>query len=142
MTLDTGGARALSNFNIKSLVEYLQIPHYKGTFMKDQLSGKPKETECAIVNFNNSNQPGTHWVAFYKNGVQRIYFDSFGQIPPTEIQKYLKTPEEYKHNTPVIERNTDVVQKPNTNICGHLCIYVLDQLNKGIPYQDIINSLW
>ena len=136
------GARPLTNIDINSLVDYLNIPNYKGTFMKDQLIGKPKETECAVINLNNSDQSGSHWVAFYKHGDQRYYFDSFGQIPPTEIQKYLKTPEEYKHNIPVIQRNTDIVQKPNTNICGHLCIYVLDQLNKGIPYQDIINSLW
>ena len=136
------GARPLTNFDIDSLVEYLDIPNYKGTFMKDQLIGKPKETECAVINLQNSNQAGSHWVAFYKDGEQRIYFDSFGQIPPTEIQKYLKTAEEYKQNIPVIQRNTDIVQKPNTNICGHLCIRVLDKLSKGAPYQKIIDSLW
>ena len=49
------GARPLTNFDIDSLVKYLDIPNYKGTFMKDQLIGKPKETECAVINLQNSN---------------------------------------------------------------------------------------
>ena len=110
MSMSEYGARTLTNFDINSLVEYLKIPNYKGTFMKDQLIGKPKETECAVVNFNNSDQIGSHWVAFYKNGEQRIYFDSFGQIPPIEIQKYLKTPEEYKHNILVISPKLHILR--------------------------------
>ena len=109
--------------------------------MRDQLPRKPEYKECGILNFNTSTEPGSHWVAYYKNGDERIYFDSYGQVPPTELQKYLKTQKEFRNNEPVIQRNTDIVQKPNTKVCGQLCIYVLDQLSKGAQYQDIINSL-
>jgi len=44
---------------------------------------------------------GTHWVAWYKNGNKKYYFDSFGLNPPLEIMKYLKAPVFY---------NTDRVQ--------------------------------
>ena len=110
--------------------------------MRDELVGTPAQQECGVVNFNTSSEPGSHWVAYYKNGKDRIYFDSFGQVPPTEIQKYLKTKEEFENNAPVIQRNTDIVQKPNTDICGHLCLYVLDNLSKGAKFQEIINTLW
>ena len=109
--------------------------------MRDELTDKPDEKECAIVNFNKSSEPGSHWVAYYKNGDERIYFDSFGHVAPTEIQRYLKTPEEFDKNEPVIQRNTDIVQKFNTEVCGQLCIYVLDSLSKGAKFQDIIDSL-
>ena len=131
----------LSNFDILKLVRDLNIPNFKGPFMRDQLPTKPEYKECGIVNFNTSAEPGSHWVAYYKNGDKRIYFDSYGQIPPTELQKYLKTQKEFQNNEPVIERNTDIVQKPNTKVCGQLCIYILDQLSKGAQYQDIISSL-
>ena len=91
---------------------------------------------------NTSKEPGSHWVAYFRDGSKKIYFDSFGQVIPTEIQKYLKTKDEYRNNQAVIERNTDVVQEPNTVICGHLCLYVLDNLSKGVNFQEIINTLW
>ena len=109
--------------------------------MRDELPEQPEEKECGIVNFNKSSEPGSHWVAYYKDGNERIYFDSFGCVAPIEIQKYLKTTKEFLDSEPVIQRNTDIVQKFNTEVCGQLCIYVLDSLSKGAKFQDIIDSL-
>ena len=131
----------LSNFDIMKIVQYLNIPEFRGVYMRDQLPAIPKIKESGIVNLNTSAENGSHWVAYYKDGAKRLYFDSFGQITPLEIQKYLKTKKEFEEQAPVIARNTDIVQKPNTNICGHLCIYVLDNLNKGKNYSDVIQSL-
>ena len=131
----------LTNFDIIHLVKHLNIPNFKGVFMRDELTEQPEEKECGIVNFNKSSEPGSHWVAYYKDGNERIYFDSFGCLAPIEIQKYLKTPKEFLDSEPVIQRNTDIVQKFNTEVCGQLCIYVLDSLSKGAKYQDIIDSL-
>ena len=132
----------LSNFDIQKIAKHLEIPNFKGVFTRDQLPKKIGNKEAGIVNLNTSNEPGSHWVAYFRDGSKKIYFDSFGQVIPTEIQKYLKTNDEYRNNLPVIERNTDVVQEPNTVICGHLCLYVLDNLSKGVNFQDIINTLW
>ena len=132
----------LSNFDILKIAKYLEIPYFKGVFTRDQLTEKMGKKETGIVNFNTSKEPGSHWVAYFRDGSKKIYFDSFGQVIPTEIQRYLKTKEEYHNNLPVIQRNTDVVQEPNTVICGHLCLYVLDNLSKGLNFQEIINSLW
>ena len=132
----------LSNFDILKIAKYLKIPNFKGVFTRDQLPDKIGNKESGIVNFNTSKEPGSHWVAYFRDGSKKIYFDSFGQVIPTEIQKYLKTREEYQNNLPVIQRNTDIVQEPNTVICGHLCLYVLDNLSKGLNFQEIINSLW
>ena len=132
----------LSNFDIIRIVQHLKIPNFKGPYMIDELPGRPEYKECSIVNFSTSKELGSHWVAYYKDGDKRIYFDSFGQSIPIEIQRYLKTTEEFQTDSPVIQRNTDIVQKPNTEICGHLCLYVLDNLSKGKDFQEIINSLW
>ena len=132
----------LNNFDIIIIANYLRISDFRGVFMRDTLPTKPLEKESGIVNFNTSKEPGSHWVAYYKDGAKRIYFDSFGQITPIEVQKYLKTKDEFTNDDAVIERNTDIVQEPNTSICGHLCLYVLDKLSKGAHFQDVINSLW
>ena len=136
-----GFGDGLSNFDIIKIVQHLNIPEFRGVYMRDQLPVTPNEKESGIVNLNTSQQAGNHWVGYFKDGAKRLYFDSFGQITPLEIQKYLKTKKEFEEQAPVIARNTDIVQQPNTNICGHLCIYVLDNLNKGKNYSDVIQSL-
>lgn len=59
--------------------------------MRDTLPNKPKQKECAIVNLDSSDKPGTHWVAFAKINNYCEYFDSFGDLrPPVELLRYLK----------------------------------------------------
>ena len=73
---------------------------------------------------------------------RRIYFDSFGQTIPVEIQKYLKTKMEYETGKAVIQQNMDIVQHVNTHVCGHLCLFVLTSLTrKHQSYQDVLNQL-
>ena len=131
--------KSLSNFELLDYVKQLNIPNFRGVFMRDELPKKPWINECGIVNFNTSLEPGSHWVAYYKNGTQRIAFDSYGQAILKEICDYLKTNKEKNHA--VIQRNTDVIQKFNTQICGHLCLYVLKSLSMGKTFREILNSL-
>ena len=131
--------KSLSNFELLDYVKQLNIPNFRGVFMRDELPKKPWINECGIVNFNTSLEPGSHWVAYYKNGTQRIAFDSYGQVILKEICDYLKTNKEKNHA--VIQRNTDVIQKFNTQICGHLCLYVLKSLSMGKTFREILNSL-
>ena len=139
---------ALTNLDILRYVDRVQLPNFRGVYMRDTLPGKcSPHKECGIVNLNTSQQPGSHWVCYFKDNdnegekQRRIYFDSYGQITPIEIQKYLKTKKELKDCSNVIQRNTDIVQRINTNECGHLCLMVLTALNKGAAFQQIINIL-
>ena len=72
--------RPLTNFDILKYVDQLGIPHFRGDFMKDTLPSALHVNETGIVNFNTSSESGSHWVAYYKTGDKRIYFDSYGQI--------------------------------------------------------------
>ena len=131
--------KTLTNFDLIHYAEKLDIPKFRGVFMRDSLPAKPKREESAIVNLNRSDQRGSHWVCYYKRGLNRIYFDSFGQITPIEIQNYLKRRKE--QGIGVIHRNTDIVQPINTNICGHLCLFVIKALSSGWSFQQILNRL-
>ena len=81
--------KPLNNFGLKDAVKKLKIPYFRGVFLLDTLPKKPNKKECGIVNFDKSGGPGKHWVAWYKNGKSKIYFDSYGVQPPNEIIQYL-----------------------------------------------------
>ena len=130
--------KPLSNFELLDYAKQLNIPNFRGVFMRDELPNKPWLNESGIVNLNTSLEPGSHWVAYYKNGKNRIAFDSFGQVILRELSDYLKQEEK---NEPVIQRNTDIVQKFNTQVCGHLCLYVLKSLSLGKTFREILDSL-
>ena len=133
--------KILTNIDLIEYAQKLDIPHFRGVFMRDTLPKKPHKEECGIVNLNTSAESGSHWVCYYKKGSNRIYFDSFGQITPSEIQVYLKTKQELGV-VGVIQRNTDIVQPINTHICGHLCLFVLKALaSKHWAFQQVLNYL-
>ena len=123
----------LTNFDLINAVKELKIKCFRGVYLLDTLPGKPNKKECGIVNLDKSGGPGTHWVAWYKNGNNKIYFDSYGIQPPKEIIKYLGKGIEY---------NTDQLQPRETVFCGHLCLYVLKELNEGVDFQSIINKFY
>ena len=72
---------------------------------------------------------------------ERIYFDSYGQITPVEIERHLKTGSEFDRGKEVIQRNTDIVQAASTSVCGHLCLFVLKSLANGEEFQSILNHM-
>ena len=140
--LDIPPERGLTNLDLMRYASILRIPYFRGVFMRDELPKVDRPIECGIVNLNRSDEMGSHWVCYVRNQNDRIYFDSFGQITPLELQEYLKTPKEFNTNKAVIQRNSDVVQRPNSHVCGHLCLVVLTSLmREHLSYQNILDSL-
>ena len=140
--LDIPSEQPLTNFDLISYIEKLKVPYFRGVFMRDELPKKKNLIECGIMNLNKSSEEGSHWICFVRNHDVRIYFDSFGQITPLELQKYLKTPSEFKNGKSVIQRNTDIIQRPNTHVCGHLCLVVLTSLmREQLSYQEVLDIL-
>ena len=133
--------KSLSNFELIKYAKELNISDFRGVYMRDELPKKTWKKECGIVNFNKSTEPGTHWVAYYKDGKNRFYFDSYGQVILQEVTDYLKTETEKQNDEAVIARNTDIVQNFNTQVCGHLCLYVLKSFSIGQSYRDILDYL-
>ena len=140
--LDIPTDRGLTNFDLISCIEKLKVPYFRGVFMRDGLPSRKHTIECGIMNLNKSNQVGSHWVCFVRNKKDRIYFDSFAQITPLELQKYLKSKSEFINEKSVIQRNSDIVQRANTHVCGHLCLVVLTSLmREHLSYQEVLNRL-
>lgn len=92
--------------------------------MRNDLPARPLQYECAVINLDDFNGPGTHWVAYYKNKNSIYYFDSFGNLPPpSELIKYLGCDSK-------IYYNYKKYQDYGTVICGQLCIKFLYEFNK------------
>jgi hypothetical protein len=129
--------KPLSNFELLDAVNKLKIKNFRGIFMRDELSQKPNKKECGILNLDDTgNNPpgnnGTHWVCWFCADKINYYFDSFGLSPPLEIQQYLRGQ---------IEINISQVQPLGSNICGHLCLYILNKLSNGEKLKNIIGTL-
>ena len=106
--------KPLNNFEFEDAAKQLKIPNFRGVFLLDTLPKKPNKKECGIVNFDKSGGPGTHWVAWYKNGKTKIYLDSYSVQPPKEVINYLGK---------LIRYNTDQVQPAGEVFCEHLFIH-------------------
>ena len=98
----------------------MQIKHFRGVFMRDELNNKaPWKVEKGIINLDSKDGPGTHWVAYYKNGMLVKYFDSFGDLrPPKEVLNYFKKC--------LVIYNKIAFQSFKDYSCGHLCLAFLD----------------
>ena len=125
--------KPLSNFELENAARKLKISYFRGVFLLDTLPRKPNKKECGIVNFDKSGCSGTHWVAWYKNGKTKIYFNSYGVQPPLEVIHYLGSP---------IHHNTNQLQPAGEVFCGHLCLYVLKEVSEGREFQDILNKFF
>ena len=119
----------------------LKIPYFIGVKMRDELIGPPQKRECGVLNLNTHLQKGSHWICWFKNGMKRYYFDSFGEPPPRELLYYLKTANELINDLPAIKCNAVTVQRNQSNECGSLCLFTLKQLSNGIPFSKIIQNL-
>ena len=122
--------KVLSNFDLEKVAK--DFPYWRGIFSRNQLPKKPNIRECGILNLDSVEGPGTHWVAWYKNKGTKYYFDSYGIQPPEEMHKYLKSPILY---------NSIQIQEIGDYICGHLCIYVLEELNDGKDLLPVVLKL-
>ena len=128
----------LCTSDILNYVDILEIPNFSGVKMRDELKGKSKPLECGIINLNTSAEKGSHWTAYYCSNSVRYHFDSFGEPPPIELLKYLKSNVEYSKNIPALKRSALTVQHDKSSECGGLCLFVLKSLSMGIPFPDII----
>ena len=126
--------KPLSNFDIIEKCKSLYIKNFKGVFMRDELSCSVRNNESLILNIDDSTGDGTHWTCLYSKNGKCLYFDSYGFIPPIEVQNYCKNKINYY--------NSFKIQASNEVICGHYCIYILYKLSNGSLFSEVLNELY
>lgn len=111
-------------------------PYFLGCFPADCI---PKSTanypHCMVINFDESGQPGSHWVAAYVQSPHQVeYFDSLALPPNASIAKFLAG---FSKRT----MNPTPLQSSRSSVCGRYAIYFLSQRCKGKSFNDIIRHL-
>jgi len=84
------------------------------------------------LNLDDTSGDGTHCVAWFKHGDKKWYFDSFRLPPPTELNNYLCD----------VLYPIEQIQPRQEVVCGHLCLFVSKEMQKGKGLQEIINTFW
>lgn len=111
-----------SNIDIQN--ELQNYKQFKGVYSKDTLDDN-LQYGFYIINLDISTNKGTHWVAYYRNKIMNVYFDSFG-MPPLDIL-----------NIKPIVMNSEQIQNENSIMCGQYCIAFIKFMNNK---KNIIDS--
>ena len=125
--------KPLSNFDLMEWVKTLGIRNLRGIYSRDGLPQKIKK-ECGIINLDDIQGPGTHWVCYRNIESVVEYFDPFGLIMPSEALKYFNT------SGKQIVYSMDEIQNCNTVFCGYWCLYYLLERQNGKSILDVIHN--
>ena len=113
----------MTNYEINSLLQ--KEINFQGCFMRDEQL--PKHGNF-ILNLDNSNGVGTHWVAVDLD--RGYYYDAYGLCPPDDLKRI-----KFK------KYNTIQHQRSKSNLCGLYAIYFIHNLNRGLKFYNIVYDL-
>ena len=127
--LKNGKLKTLSNYDIYDLANKMNIP-LNNIIMRDETHLLEKDG-FYIINLDDSKGKGSHWTVLYFHPLNSCYFDSFGFVPPLEVEQKIK---------PFIYNDKDI-QDFNSSACGWYCIafikFLHDKNNKQEAYKRL-----
>ena len=128
--------KPLSNFDLMDWISKLKIKHFSGWYSRDGLPRKIRK-ECGIINLDDIQGAGTHWVCYRNIDSIVEYFDPFGLIMPKEAVMYFNTASPFGKR---IVYSIDEIQNRNTVLCGYLCLYYLLERQRGKSMLEVIHN--
>ena len=119
-------AHPLTNFEIRHY--HKNEPRFNKVYSRDNLP-KTIKNGAYVVNLDEYEDVGTHWIALYVKNNAITYFDSFGvEHVPKEIKKFIG------HKN--IKTNIFRIQADNLIMCGYFCIGFIDFMIAGKSLID------
>ena len=116
----------LTNLEIKNYYE--NEPRFNGVYSRDNLP-KTIKNGAYVINLDEYEDVGTHWIALYVKNNEITYFDSFGvEHVPREIKRFI----EHKN----IKTNIFRIQADNSIMCGYFYIGFIDFMFAGRSLID------
>ena len=124
---------ALTTTNDIQLKEYAKkmgLP-LNNILMRDEMNYLNEEG-FYIINLDNSNGNGTHWTSLFYHPLNSYYFDSYGFVPPLEVEKKIR---------PYIYNDADI-QDFNSEACGYYALafikFLYDKSNKEVAFKEFL----
>ena len=116
----------LTNFEIQKYYE--NKPRFNGVFSRDNMPKKIKDG-AYVINLDEYEDVGTHWIALFCNRSDNVYFDSSGvEHVPEEIKEFIENKN--------IKDNIFLVQANNSVLCGYFCVGFIDFMLAGKKLTD------
>ena len=99
--------------------------------MRDELKDKSNEG-FYIINLDTSKNNGTHWTVCYSHPLKSCNFDSFGFVPPLELEQKIM---------PYIYNDKDI-QDWDSDACGWYAIAFINflhyKIDKEIAFKEFL----
>ena len=113
--------------NIEINEYYANEPRFNGVYSRDNLPNGVKKG-AYVINLDEYENTGTHWIALFVKINEAIYFDSFGiEYIPKEINKFIGN------------NNMFRMQAYDSIMCGYFCIEFINYMLKGKTLFDFTN---
>ena len=125
--------------NIEIREYYKNEPRFNGVYSRNNLP-KTIRKGAYVINLDEYENTGTHWVALFVKTNEAIYFDSFGiEHIPIEINKFINNDTTKSSSLERIESNIFRIQAYDSIMCGYLCIEFINYMLKGKTLLDYTN---
>ena len=117
--------------NIKTSEYYANEPRFNGAYSRNNLPNKI-EKGAYVINLDEYENTGMHWIALFVKPRYTFYFGSFG------IEHVLK---EIKHaiGNKEIKGNKFRTQAYDSIMCGYFCIEFINYMLEGKTLLDYTN---
>ena len=97
-------------------------PRFNGVYSRNNLPNKIKKG-AYVINLDEYENTGTHWVSLFVKPKYTVYFDSFGvEHVPKETNKFIRNE---------IKSNIFRIQAYDSIISGYFCIEFIKYMLKG-----------
>ena len=117
--------------NIKINEYYINEPRFNSVHSRNNLP-KTIKKGLYVINLDEYENTGTHWIALFVKNNEAIYFDSFGiEHIPNEINKFITNKN--------IKSNIFRLQAYDSIMCGYYCIEFINYMFKGKTLLDYTN---
>ena len=116
--------------NIEINEYYKNEPRFNGVYSRNNLPNKIKKG-AYVINLDEYENTGTHWVSLFVKPKCKVYFDSFGvEHIPKEINKFIRNE---------IKSNIFKIQACDSIMCGYFSIEFINYMLKGKTLLDYTN---
>jgi hypothetical protein len=122
--------KGLSNIQLGELINKFNLP-LNDIIMRDE-ADKINKDGFYIINLDTSKGDGSHWTSLYYHPLKSYYFDSFGFVPPFDVEDVI---------IPYIHNDKDI-QDFNSEACGYYCVafikFLNDKENKELGFKEFL----
>ena len=93
-----------------------------------------------MINLDEYENTGTHWVSLFVKPKYTVYFDSFGiEHIPKEINKFINNDTTNSSSLERIKSNIFRIQAYDSIMRGYFCIEFINYMLKGKTLLDYTN---